>query len=450
MARLFGTDGVRGIANQAPLTPELAFQLGRVGGAFLREKRGASARGAIIVGRDTRLSGPMLEAALSAGVCAAGADCVSVGVMPTPAIAFLTRALGADGGVVISASHNPYEDNGIKFFAPTGMKLPDEWEEEMESRLPFLESLPRPVGAKVGGVLSHPGAGAAYQAFAIGTVPGVRLEGMRIVVDCAHGATYRVGPRILRSLGAEVVTIGARPTGRNINHRVGALSPESLQRRVTKERAHVGLAFDGDGDRLISVDETGEVRDGDFLLALFARDLARSGRLPGGCVVTTLMANLGLEISLREAGIRMVRTPVGDRYVLEEMLRLGAVLGGEQSGHIIFLDHTTTGDGIISALQLLRLMKEAGQPLSVLAECVRKSPQRLVNVAVRATPPLETLPRLHARIQEIERAMNGRGRVLVRYSGTEPVARVMVEGQDEAVVTAVAEELAALIRAELG
>ena len=450
MARLFGTDGVRGVANQEPLTPELAFRLGRVGGAFLREKRGGGARGIIIVGRDTRLSGPMLEAALSAGVCSAGSDCVSVGVMPTPAIAFLTRALDADGGVVISASHNPYEDNGIKFFAPTGMKLPDEWEDEMEGRLPLLEGVTRPVGAGVGRMRPHAGAERAYETFVLGTVPGVRLQGMRIVVDCAHGATSRLAPRILRRLGAEVVTMGARPTGRNINHRVGALHPETLKIRVLKERAHVGLAFDGDGDRLITVDEGGEVRDGDFLLALFARELVKRERLPGALLVTTVMANLGLEISLKEAGVRMVRTPVGDRYVLEEMLRLGALLGGEQSGHIIFLEQTTTGDGIISALQLLRIMRESGQPLGALAGCMRKYPQRLVNVAVRAKPPLESLTRLSARLKEIETTMNGRARVLVRYSGTEPLARVMVEGQDEATVAAVADELAGLIREELG
>jgi len=450
MPRLFGTDGIRGVANQEPLTPELVFQLGRIGAVLLREKRGAGSRGRLIVGRDTRLSGPMLEAALSAGVSSAGAECVLVGVIPTPAIAFLTRALDADGGVVISASHNPYEDNGIKFFAPTGMKLSDELEEEIEDRLASLESLPRPVGQGVGTVRPHVGAEAAYEAFVFGTVPGVRLNGMRIVVDCAHGATYRLAPRILRRLGAEVMTIGVRPTGRNINHRVGALFPEALQRRVRKEGAHVGLAFDGDGDRLISVDEAGEVRDGDFLLALFARDLHRSGRLPSLSVVTTLMANVGLEMSLKEAGIRMVRTPVGDRYVLEEMLRLGAVLGGEQSGHIIFLEHSTAGDGIISALQLLRLIQETNQPLSVLAGCMRKSPQRLINVAVRAKPPLEDLPRLSARLTEVEHAMDGHGRVLVRYSGTEPLARVMVEGQDEATVAAVAEEIAALIQEEMG
>lgn len=450
--RLFGTDGIRGIANQLPLTPELAFRVGRVGAALLSRRRDRGGeRPRVVLGRDTRLSGDMLEGALVAGVTSAGVDLLNVGVMPTPGVAFLTRHLQADGGIVISASHNPFDDNGIKFFSPDGFKLPDEEEMEIEKHLGDDSGLPRPVGEALGRHVNLRESETAYADFLRTTFPaGLTLRGLRMVVDCAHGATYRVAPRVFRSLGAEVLVINARPNGTNINARSGALHPEGLRRRVKARGAALGLAFDGDGDRVITVDETGLVRDGDYFLAICARHLKSQGELPGGIVVSTIMANLGLERSLAEAGIRLVKTAVGDRYVLEEMRRLGATLGGEQSGHVIFLNRTSTGDGILSSLQLLRVMAETGKGLAALSQCLRKYPQVLVNVPVRSKPPIETIGGLATRIQDLEAAMEGRGRIFVRYSGTEPLARIMVEGEDQKAISAMVEELAEIVRREIG
>ena len=337
MTRLFGTDGIRGLANDEPLTTELAFRLGRQLVATLLEHHGLS-KVRLVVGRDTRLSGPMLEGALVAGALSAGADVYAVGVLPTPGIATLGRRLEAQGGVVLSASHNPFEDNGIKIFSAEGTKLPDTWEDEIEARLRRPDVAPRPTGAQVGRLHTYDRAEAEYEACARATFAG-DLAGLRIVLDCAHGATYRVAPRVFRSLGARVAVLGARPDGTNINRGVGALHPGALQRKVRAAGADLGLAFDGDGDRLISVDETGEIRDGDYALAICGRHLVTRGRLGQKAVVTTVMANLGLDKALHEAGLTMVKTQVGDRYVLEEMLRIGATLGGEQSGHLLFLDH---------------------------------------------------------------------------------------------------------------
>lgn len=451
MERFFGTDGVRGIANAPPLTPELAYRLGRVTAAFLAERRDGDRRPALVVGRDTRLSGPLLEAALIAGILSTGVDCLPVGVLPTPGIASLTRRLGAIGGAVISASHNPFEDNGIKFFSADGGKLPDAWEEEVEARLTAGTDPARPTGAALGRLRPVRSAEALYLDAVRQTFPSpLDLAGLRLVLDCAHGATYRVAPRLFRGLGAEVSTIGARPNGININARRGALYPEGLKARVRAEGAHLGLAFDGDGDRLITVDETGEVRDGDDLLALLGRHLHAEGLLRAGCVVTTTMANLGLDRSLAEVGIRTVRTAVGDRYVLEEMHRLGANLGGEQSGHLIFLDHAPTGDGLISALQLLRVMRQRGAPLGELSRCLTKFPQVLVNVPVRAKPPIDGLPKLTAAVRDWEARLGESGRIFIRYSGTEPLARVMVEARDQGMIETIARELAEVIRVEVG
>lgn len=449
--RLFGTDGVRGIANAEPLTPELAYRIGRVAAAYLVERGGrAGSRPAILVGRDTRLSGPLLEQAFVAGVLSTGVDAWVAGVLPTPAVATLTRLLGARGGVVLSASHNPFEDNGIKIFSGEGGKLPDAWEDEIEARLHGSDRAPRPTGAGVGRLRPVARAEARYlEALRATWPPGLDLRGLRLVLDCADGATYRVAPRLFRRLGAEVVALGVRPTGTNINRGGGALHPERLQARVRAWGSAVGLAFDGDGDRLITVDEGGEVRDGDHLLAVCARALQARGGLRGGVVVSTVMANLGLERALRQMGVGMVRTPVGDRYVLEEMQRLGANLGGEQSGHLIFLDHVTTGDGLVSALQVLRVLRETGRPLAALAAAITKVPQVLVNVPVRAKPPLESLPGLRPIVGDWEKKLEGRARILVRYSGTEPLARVMVEGDDQMTIEKVAQEVAAVIRAEL-
>lgn len=449
MTRLFGTDGIRALANAEPLTTELAFRLGRqLVATLLEHHRVGKLR--LVVGRDTRQSGPMLEGALVAGALSAGADIFAVGVLPTPGIAHLTRHLDAHGGVVISASHNSFEDNGIKIFSSTGAKFPDAWEDEIETRLGGADVAPKPTGADVGRMIPHRLAGeAAYAAHAVGTFP-FDLRGLHIVLDCANGATFRVAPRVFETLGARVTVLGAEPDGQNINLGCGALHPEGVQARVRATGADLGLAFDGDGDRLICVDERGEVRDGDYMLAVCARHLAAADRLRGGVLVTTVMANLGLEHSLRQVGIATVKTQVGDRYVLEEMVRIGANLGGEQSGHLLFLDHTSTGDGIVSALQLLAVMRETGQPLSALATCLTKFPQVLVNVPVRRKPPLESIEGLAPRIESLEGRLNGAGRILLRYSGTELLARVMVEGQEQAEIEKIAHELAGIIRQAIG
>jgi phosphoglucosamine mutase len=452
MGRLFGTDGVRGVANAAPLTPELTCRLGRAAATYLAERvESTRRRPTILIGRDTRVSGPLVEQALVAGVLSAGVDALLAGVLPTPAVAFLTAALGAAGGVVLSASHNPFEDNGVKLFSGEGDKLPDAWEDEIEARIQSEWDGPRPTGAGIGRARAVPGAERRYLAGLRASLPpDLDLAGCRLVLDCAHGATYRVAPRLFRALGAEVATLGTRPNGTNINRATGALHPEALQARVRETPGAIGLAFDGDGDRMIAVDESGAVRDGDHVLAVCARALLARGALRGGVVVSTVMANLGLERALTALGIRMERAAVGDRYVLEEMRRLGANLGGEQSGHVIFLDHARTGDGLLTALQLLRTVRQAGQPLSVLAGQVEKCPQVLLNVRVRARPPLGELPRVSEILAQWQARFDGRARLLVRYSGTESLARVMVEGDDQAMIEAAAREIAAAIHEEIG
>jgi phosphoglucosamine mutase len=448
MTRLFGTDGIRGVANEPPLTPDLAFRVGRELAATLRAQHG-TARARLVIGRDTRISGPLLESALVAGLLSAGADCFAVGVLPTPGIALLTRTLEAHGGIVLSASHNPFEDNGIKLFSSEGTKFPDAWEAQIEERIDGPDTAPRARGAEIGRLIPYERAERYYVDFLCHCFP-LELEGMTIAIDCANGATYRVAPRVFRRLGARVVAIGARPNGTNINAGCGALHPEPLTGKVRAVGAAVGFAFDGDGDRLISVDHRGGIRDGDYALAIAGRHLAARQRLKGNLVVTTVMANLGLDEALGEAGIRVVKTQVGDRYVHEEMQRSGANLGGEQSGHLLFLDHASAGDGILSALALLSVMRETGEPLASLAGCLRKFPQVLVNVPVREKPPIERLPDLVERAATFEAEMKGAGRILLRYSGTEPLARVMVEGADGARIRAMADELADLIRRRIG
>ncbi len=448
MTRLFGTDGIRGVANEEPLTPDLAFRLGRQLAATLSEERGVP-RARIVIGRDTRRSGPLLESALSAGALSAGADCYSVGVLPTPGIAIMTRTLEADGGVVLSASHNPFEDNGIKLFSSEGAKFPDAWENTIEARLAGPDRASRARGADIGRMVQYDRAERDYVAFLTGRFP-LELGGLTIALDCAHGATFRIAPRVFRALGARVITTCARPDGTNINRGCGAMHPEALARRVRAVGADIGLAFDGDGDRLIAADATGEIRDGDFALAIIACHMARGERLKGNVLVTTVMANVGLDQALAAAGIRVVKTQVGDRYVLEEMQRIGASLGGEQSGHLLLLDHAPTGDGILSGLQLLAVMRETGESLASLAACMAKFPQTLVNVAVRVKPAIGTLAPLQARVEEIERQLNGAGRILIRYSGTESLARVMVEGPDRTTTDAIAAELAGIVKNLIG
>jgi phosphoglucosamine mutase len=448
MTRLFGTDGIRGVANEEPLTPELAYRVGRQLVATLQVEHGAE-KVRLVLGRDTRRSGPLLESALAAGALSAGADCYAVGVLPTPGIALLTRSLQAHGGVAFTASHNPFEDNGIKLFASTGTKFPDAWELEIEERLSDRDIAPRARRQHIGRLISYDRAETDYVNFLCRCF-SLDLHGMTIALDSAHGATYRVAPMVFRRLGARVVAMGVSPTGTNINAQVGALYPEQLQRWTHARGATIGFAFDGDGDRLIAVDDTGAIRDGDYILAITGRHLAAHGRLHGSVVVTTVMANLGLEEALTAQGIRVVRTQVGDRYVFEEMQRIHANLGGEQSGHLLFLDHASAGDGILSALALLSVISDTGAPLAALAQCMRKFPQVLVNIPVRSKPPLESVSGVPTRVEEFEREMNGAGRVLVRYSGTEALARVMIEGPDGERIRSMAEELAGLIRTAIG
>ena len=448
MTRLFGTDGIRGVANDEPLTPELAFRVGRQLVATLQFDHGVN-RVRLAIGRDTRLSGPLLEAALTAGAMSAGADCYAVGVLPTPGIALITRRLEAHGGIVLSASHNPFEDNGIKIFSSEGTKLPDSWEAEVEQRLGGPDAAPRAHGAQIGKLVSFDRAESEYADFLCACFP-LDLHGLTIALDCAHGAAYRVAPRVFRRLGARVLTVGVRPDGININARCGALHPENLQKKVRASGASIGFAFDGDGDRLISIDHTGEIRDGDYALAIAGRHFASRQRLKQNLVVTTVMANLGLDQALEAAGIRVVKTQVGDRNVFEEMQRLGANLGGEQSGHLLFLDHAPAGDGILSALALLSVAAETGEPLASLASVMRKFPQVLVNVPVKSKPPIDSIAGVPERVKAFEREMDGRGRVLIRYSGTEALARVMIEGADGARIQAMAADLAGLIGSQLG
>lgn len=449
MGRLFGTDGVRGVANEEPMTPETVVKIGRAL-AYLTRDSGRQA--SIVIGKDTRLTGYMLECALTAGICSMGVDVLLVGPLPTPGIAFIVRSLRADGGVVISASHNPFEDNGIKFFSGDGFKLPDEVEARVEALVLSGEiDAIRPRAREVGKAYRIGDALGRYIEFAKRTIPkGITFKGMRVVVDCAHGAAYKVSPSLLRELGAEVFPLNVAPDGFNINADCGSLYPQGMQAAVREHRADVGLAHDGDADRVILADETGALVDGDQILAMCALDLKRRGALRSDTVVATLMSNVGLEKALTAHGIRLLRTAVGDRYVLEEMLRGNYNLGGEQSGHVIFLDHNTTGDGLITALQVLFLMQQHGKSLSTLRQCMTAYPQVLVNVPVARRADLQSLPNVQRAVAEAEAALDGNGRLLVRSSGTEPVVRVMVEGQDQARIEALARSLAAVIEKELG
>ena len=449
MRKLFGTDGVRGVANLEPMTSETAMKLGRAA-AYLFKRR--SGRHQIVIGKDTRLSGYMLESALTSGICSMGVDVLLVGPLPTPAIAFLTRSLRADAGVMISASHNPYQDNGIKFFSNDGFKLPDEFEARMESLITSdeIEHL-RPTADEVGKAFRIDDAEGRYIEFVKRSLPkDLDFQGLRVVVDCANGAAYKVAPKVLRELGATVWVIGDHPDGMNINAGCGAVSPERLQQTVLEHQAHVGIAHDGDADRAVFVCEQGKVVDGDHAMASIALDMHERGQLKRQTVVGTVMSNFGLELAMAKAGIKLIRTPVGDRYLLERMVAEGLNVGGEQSGHLIFLDHNTTGDGLISALQLLSLIKRTGQPLSKLAACMAAVPQVLLGVRVKQKPDLATFPDIQQAIQTAEVKLNGTGRVLVRYSGTEPLLRIMVEGEQDVLIRSVAEELAVLVRARLG
>ncbi|MDE0032722.1 MAG: phosphoglucosamine mutase [Deltaproteobacteria bacterium] len=461
--RLFGTDGIRGIANQEPMTSETSLRLGRaIAHVVGDDGLGKPARGAlgrrrthrrrILVGKDTRLSGYMFETALASGICSMGADVLLVGPLPTPGVAFLTRSMRADAGVVISASHNPYQDNGIKFFSSDGFKLPDEWERRMEAMVWGGEhDGHRPVATEIGKAYRIDDALGRTIDFLKSTFPShLTLEGLKIVVDCANGAGYRVAPEVLTELGAEVVPVAVEPDGTNINLDCGSVYPEKARAALREHGADLAVCLDGDADRALFIDEKGDLVDGDEILAMCAVELKRTGRLPTGTVVATVMSNMGLDVALRGHGIEVLRTAIGDRYVVEAMRRDGHNLGGEQSGHLVFLDHNTTGDGCLTALQVLALMTERERPLGELRRIMGKLPQVIVNVPVREKRPLSELAQVQARIAESEHLLDGRGRVLVRYSGTEPLARVMLEGESEDEIRRLAQGIADAIESNLG
>lgn len=447
--QLFGTDGVRGVANIHPMTTEMAMQLGRAAAyVFKQEDR----RSRIVIGKDTRLSGYMIENALAAGICSMGVDVLLVGPLPTPGIAFITASMRADAGVVISASHNPYQDNGIKFFARDGFKLPDEMELQIEDLISSgkIDSL-RPTADAVGKAFRVDDAIGRYIVFLKNTFPReLDLTGLKIVLDCAHGAAYRVAPAVLEELGAEVFAYGVSPNGTNINDGCGSTCPEVISEAVRKHGADLGIALDGDADRCIFVDENGDEVDGDHIMAICGIDMIKRAVLPHNTVVGTVMSNLGLDIAMREAGGRVVKTDVGDRYVVEEMRKNGYRFGGEQSGHMVFLDHNTTGDGMLSALQVLAILQQSDKPLSQLASVMTALPQVLVNVRVRERRAIKDMPEICKRVEEVESRLAENGRVLIRYSGTEPLMRIMLEGQDQGEITAMANEIADLVKEQIG
>ncbi|MBE6023137.1 MAG: phosphoglucosamine mutase [Cellulosilyticum sp.] len=449
MGKLFGTDGVRGVAN-TELTGQLAYQVGQAGAYVLTKETKKQPK--ILVARDTRISGTMLEAALVAGICSVGAKAISIGVVPTPAVAYLVRELGADAGVMISASHNPVEFNGIKFFNGEGYKLRDELEEEIENLiLARSESIPLPTGEEIGTWEMDHSVIDKYIDYVCNTISG-DLKGLKVLVDCANGAASEVAPIALERLGAEVELIHHKPNGININRMCGSTHMNDLQSQVVGRRMEAGIAFDGDADRCLAVDEKGELIDGDQILSIVGLDMKQRGILKGDTIVATVMSNLGLTIMSKEQDVNLIQTRVGDRYVLEKMLKHGYNLGGEQSGHVIFLDYNTTGDGLITAIQLLYVMKKTGMPLSELKNCMQIFPQVLINAKVKNENKhaYSEDPEIQEQIDALEAKFNGEGRVLIRPSGTEPLVRVMIEGKDKAVMQEEAEKLARFIEERLG
>jgi phosphoglucosamine mutase len=448
---LFGTDGIRGVANRDPMTAEMALRLGQ---AVAQRFRHPDRPGRIVIGKDTRLSGYMLESAMQAGIVSAGADVMLVGPLPTPGIAFITWSMRADAGVVISASHNPYQDNGIKIFAADGFKLPDEIEADIERRMEAIgagndsaRAVPDAIG-KAGRIDDAVG---RYVQFLKQTFPKEHtLDGIKVVVDCSNGAAYQVAPQVFQELGAEVIELNVWPDGRNINDGCGALHPEAMAEEVREQGADLGVALDGDADRLILADERGTIVDGDQVMAILGTRMLERRQLPEQTVVATVMSNLGLERALIAKGGKLLRTAVGDRYVVEAMRERGLSLGGEQSGHIIFLDHATTGDGMVAALRVLSVMVGEQKPLSELARAMTRFPQVLLNFAVLKKRPFEEMPAVQKVIAAVERDLGADGRVVVRYSGTESKARVMIEGTDEAGIRAQADEIASTLQRELG
>jgi phosphoglucosamine mutase len=448
--KLFGTDGIRGVANRDPMTAEVALRLGQ---AVAQRFRHPSRPGRIVIGKDTRLSGYMLESALQAGIVSAGADVMLVGPLPTPGIAFITSSMRADAGVVISASHNPYQDNGIKIFAADGFKLPDEVEVDLERRMEAIAKGNGDAHAEPGAIgkaVRIEDAVGRYVQFLKHAFPKERtLDGIKVVVDCANGAAYAVAPQVFQELGADVEEFNVWPDGRNINYNCGALHPENMAAEVRISGAQIGIALDGDADRVILADEKGNIVDGDQVMAILGTRMIESETLPERTVVATVMSNLGLERALHAKGGKLVRTAVGDRYVVEVMRERGLLLGGEQSGHIIFLDHATTGDGIVAALCVLAVMVEEGKPLSELARSMTRYPQVLLNFAVAKKRPFEEMPTVQKAIARVESDLGAEGRVVVRYSGTESKARVMIEGTDEARIKAHADDIAKTLQQAL-
>ena len=452
--KLFGTDGVRGTANIEPVTAETALKLGRAAAHVFAESRAANHGGRlkIVIGKDTRLSGYMLENAMVAGLTSLGCDAVLIGPLPTPGVAYITRSLRADAGIVLSASHNPYEDNGIKFFRHDGYKLDDEIEARIE-HLVFsgdIENV-RPTATKIGKASRIDDAMGRYVEFAKQAFPrGLTLEPLRIALDCANGAAYKSSPCILRELGADVVVAHNHPNGTNINGNCGSTHPDQIQKLVKETKAHVGITHDGDADRVLLCDENGELVDGDEIMAIAAVDFLRRGCLEGNTLVATVMSNFGLDETLAAHGGKVLRTKVGDRHVIAEMLRGGYNVGGEQSGHMIFRDYATTGDGIVSALQILRVMVETGKTLGELKTVLKKYPQAQRNLRVKDKPPLESLPDIQSLLAEAEAALAGRGRVLLRYSGTEPKIRLLIEGREQDVIDSHADRIAGALAEKIG
>lgn len=448
--KIFGTDGVRGRANKLPMVPEIALALGRAAGKMLCNSSSRKAR--VVIGKDTRLSCYVFENALIAGLCSMGVDTLMVGPLPTPGVAFITRAYRADAGVVISASHNPYYDNGIKFFDSEGYKLPDAWEKEMESLVfknNFQDCLPE--GHDLGRNTKIIDADGRYIEFVKATFPrGLSLKNLSIVLDCANGAGYRVAPLVFRELDANVFSYGVQPNGLNINQNCGSLHPAIVQKGIIEHRADVGIALDGDADRVVMVDENAQIVDGDTILAICARDMYNRKVLKNNRVVGTIMSNLGFIKAMESLGIRVIKAQVGDRCVIQEMLLHEANLGGEQSGHVVFLDHNTTGDGLVCALQVLRIMIETDAKLSDLASFVKSYPQTCVNVKVASTPPLESLEKVKQAIGNVENILGNTGRILVRYSGTENICRIMVEGIKHKQVIQLAQGVAKVVHEEIG
>jgi phosphoglucosamine mutase len=444
---LFGTDGIRGQANVDPMTPETVLRVGKALSKYLQKKSpGKTIK--IVVGKDTRLSGYMFESALQSGIVSMGANCYLVGPLPTPAVAHLTRSMNADAGIMLSASHNPAADNGIKIFDGQGFKLPDEAEEEIEKLI--LADKIDGNGAGIGKAYRIDDARGRYIEFVKSSIRNHSLEGLKVVLDCAHGAAYAIAPWIFKELGAEVVVLNNQPDGTNINLKCGATFPEVIQEKVKEVKADIGLALDGDADRVIVCDEKGEMFDGDHLMLACALYFKEKGLLKHEKVVTTVMSNIGFIKALEKAGIEVVRTKVGDRYVMEEMKKGGCLLGGEQCGHIIFSRYSSTGDGIISALQLMDVMKKQGKKLSELSRLMESYPQILVNINVKEKRPFEEMTSVKQAIEEAEQTLGDNGRVLVRYSGTENLARVMVEGQSEKQINSLAENIADKILEEIG